>query len=62
MNKSGILGTFAGTCMCLCGFLMSYENYGFHGLTVYFHFPALIFCFGLFMTSIVRYFNSEHND
>ena len=62
MKRAGILGTFVGTCMCLSGFLMSYENHGFTGTTVYFHLPALIFCFGLFMASIVMYFNFKHND
>ena len=62
MSKGSIFGTFAGTCLCLSGFLMSYENQGFHGSTLYFHLPALIFCFGLFMASIVMYFNSKKND
>ena len=53
MKKVGLLMTFGGFCLCLSGFLMSYENIGFTGLTVYFHLPALIFTGGLFIASCI---------
>ena len=45
LNDAGVIGTFGGTCLALMGL----EQRGFHGITVWFEFPALIFCFSIFV-------------
>ncbi len=55
MSKSCIL-------FCLYSFLMSYKNHEFSAVTLYFHFPVLIFGFGLFIATIITYFIYKDDD
>lgn len=47
-----IMGTLAGTCLSLAGFLIGLDSRGFHGMTLWFNFPAFIFCFCIFMITL----------
>ena len=59
LNGAGVIGTFGGTCLALMGFLMGLEQRGFHGITVWFQFPALIFCFGIFCLTLIGYLRND---
>jgi len=48
-----IIGTLMGTCLCLSGLLGSYSLHGFNGITLWFHIPAFIFCFILFIITVI---------
>ena len=59
LNKAGVIGTFGGTCFTLISFLMGIEQRGYHGITVWFQFPALIFCFCMFCLTLIYYIRND---
>lgn len=50
---------FSGIFFAVIGFLMGLEQRGFHGITVWFQFPTLIFCFVVFCFSFINYFRND---
>jgi len=58
-SGAGVIGTFCGTCLALIGFLMGLEQRGCNGITLWFQFPALIFCFGIFCFTFFRYLRND---
>ena len=60
LNNISIFLSFFGVCFALLGFLMSLEQRGFHGITVWFQFPALIFCFCIFCLIFIDYLKNNY--
>jgi hypothetical protein len=65
-NTKGLKGAFGRMCLAfsgvffaLIGFLLGLEQRGFHGMTVWFQFPALIFCFSVFCFTVIEYLRND---
>lgn len=59
LNKAGVIGTFGGTCLALISFLMGLAQRGCNGITLWFQFPALIFCFSMFCFTLIYYIRND---
>lgn len=59
LNEEGVIRTFCGACLALIGFLMGLEQRGCNGITLWFQFPALIFCFSVFCFTFFSYLRND---
>lgn len=59
LNGTGVIGTFCGTCLALIGFLIGLEQNGCNGITLWFQFPALIFCYSMFCFTFFSYLRND---